>query len=75
MDEKQVSILFNEGVLVSAMLVLNPMDKGFLLQFNSKNGEVYTLSSYRSDARIFKTYDLAARVVKSIGFKSMTVIL
>lgn len=74
MDEKQLSILFKEGVLMSATLVSNPMGKGYLLQFNSRTGDVYMLSSFRSDARIFKTFDLAARVAQSIGFKSMTVI-
>jgi hypothetical protein len=74
MNESQLVILFNQGVLMSATLVSNPMGKGYLLQFGTKNGDVYTLSSFRSDARVFKTFDLAARVVQSIGFKSMTVI-
>jgi len=75
MDEKQLTALFNAGLLTSVVLVLNPMGKGFLLQFTAKDNKTYTLSSFRVDARVFKTYDLAAKVAKSIGFKTMTIIL
>jgi hypothetical protein len=75
MTEKDLKILFEQGVLVSIALVSNPMSAGMNLEVSTKNGKQYAISSKREDRRVFKSYEAAFKVAKSIGFKNINCII
>lgn len=71
---KDIELLMAAGALKSATASHQPMFGGWTLIFNGKKkDEHYQLHTQRGEARMFKTLDAVAKLVKKVGFADFTV--
>ncbi len=70
MDIKALKILFDDKSLISAEAVRAPMENGWVLHFERRNGDITMIGTTRepAKAKIFRSLDAAASAVSEIGF-------
>jgi len=65
--------LFSAGVLNSAAISQAPMKNGYMVTFvMGDQGQI--LSNDKGSERIFKSIETARKVIKDVGFNSMTLL-
>jgi hypothetical protein len=70
MDIKALKILFDDKSLISVEAVRAPLEKGWILHFERRNGAITMIGTTREPekAKIFRSLDAAASAVSEIGF-------
>jgi len=76
MKEPDLKLLFDNGLLVKAIVTPAPMTDSYQLLFTKKDKEQLPLTLQRDpEPRAFKTIDSAIRVCKRLGFRVIEVYL
>lgn len=57
------------GVLRGAVLLREPMGKGWYISMDGTTGGVWTLATSRGELRVFASLDSAANALRDIGWK------
>lgn len=74
LEIKEAKMLFDEGVLVSALIETNELLGGFGICLTKKNGEIdYIRTQRSSDIKRYREVDSAIKAVQSIGFRSVEI--
>ena len=57
------------GVMQGAVLLREPMGKGWYLSMDGTSGNVWTLATARGELRVFSSLDSAVNALRDIGWK------
>lgn len=71
---KQITIqqareYFELGVMRGAVLMREPMGKGWTVQMDGTGGALWVLGTSRGELRVFASLDSAANALRDIGWK------
>ena len=72
MEQKDLKLLFDSGVLTKAHIVRAFMSDGYYLRFDRKGklDPVFVTTRRGDDPRVFKTVEAVFEASKNIGFRS-----
>lgn len=74
LEQKELTLLFDNGLLTKAKIVPAPMDDGgYNLLFTHKSKGEIALITAREHVRVFRTLQVAINTVEKIGFKKVEV--
>jgi len=75
MIEKEIKLLFDNGVITSATIVESPVDHGYWIHFTDKTRPLtpLILDTQRGDRRSFKSLDSCWNTISKIGLKRATI--
>lgn len=73
MDYKSLKLLMSAGDLLNCEIVPAPLVKGWMIQFQRKNGQTLTMQTRRGDDKVYGSLTTASSWARDIGFEKFSV--